>query len=48
MTGNFTICSADKILFGCSNEEEIRWAGNVACVEDRRVVYSVLVGTIRE
>ena len=41
--GNLMICTPHPILFGCKSRR-MRWAGHVARMEERRVVYSVLVG----
>ena len=37
------ICTAHRILFGWSNQEWMRWAGNVACMGERWGALSVLV-----
>ena len=37
-------CTSHPILFGGSNRDRTRWAGNVACMGESRDVYRVLVG----
>jgi hypothetical protein len=40
----FMICTPHPILFGVTKSRRMRWAGHVACMEDRRGAYRVLVG----
>lgn len=42
------IYSSLKILFGLFKQDELRWAGHVACMKKRRSAYRILMENLSE
>jgi hypothetical protein len=44
LTRSFILCTPHQIIFGRSNHGDVRWAGHIAHMGERRFTYRVLVG----
>jgi len=48
ITRSFMICTSLKTLFGLFKQDELRWAGYVACIKKSRGAYRLLMGKSEE